>query len=319
MNESVDASLKYAWNQYRKYAGISRRLKTKIVKFRFAVLLFTIIGAIMGTLSLQYTVVNAEGLATEVFGILSALFIGIAGYFTKEVLNPELEKSWIVARSAAEAFKSEIYLFATNTPPFNLPNANHILLDNTKKIEDKISSTIIDERSEKEKEKDDKKIVNIPMSIDDYIKDRVLDQINFYSPNAVQNIRIINRWVKVKHFLGFCAVLIGVIGGFSFFNINAGWVAVIGTLTLAITAYLYAGRFNYLSITYQSAAQKLEWLLAAWKISDESEKATEDFIIACENVISIENRAWMVELSKKSKSIIPDSLKNKSSEHKSNE
>ncbi|MCK5148183.1 DUF4231 domain-containing protein [bacterium] len=315
MSELVDASLKYTWNQYKKYAGISRKIKSKIVKFRFTVLLLTIFGAIMGTLSLQYKVMYAEGSATKVFGILSALFIGLAGYFTKDVINPELEKAWIVARSAAEAFKSEIYLYATNTQPYNSTNARQLLLDKSKELEEKISPIIVDERSDKEKKKDENKIIIMPMSVDNYITERVQDQIDFYSPKAVKNIRKINKWIKCKHILSFCAVLIGVIGGFSLFNItiNAGWVAVLGTITTAITAYLYAGRFNYLSITYQSTAQKLEWLGAAWEISNKSDEAREDFIIACENVISIENRAWMVELSKKSKSIIPDSLKPKSS------
>lgn len=87
-------------------------------------------------------------------------------------------------------------------------------------------------------------------------------------------------------------------------------MAVIGTITASITAYLFAGRYSYLSLTYQKTAQRLEDNLAEWKISDKSDDAKSDFINSCENTISLENRAWMAELSKKSKSIIPDALAN---------
>jgi len=41
---------------------------------------------------------------------------------------------------------------------------------------------------------------------------------------------------------------------------------------------------------------------------DKGLKAKSDFIVSCEHTISIENRAWMTELSKKNKPIVPESL-----------
>ena len=66
-------------------------------------------------------------------------------------------------------------------------------------------------------------------------------------------------------------------------------------------AELTAWRFRVLGISYQTTADKLEQLCVVWKSKGKTDEDTlerNEFIRECEAVISIENSAWMAELTK---------------------
>jgi len=99
-------------------------------------------------------------------------------------------------------------------------------------------------------------------------------------------------------FLGVLAVILGALGATGW---TAGWIAVISTITASVAAYAYAGRYQYLIISYQATGDKLERLRALWKAKGKTDADKDErnkFIIECEEVISIENSAWMAELIK---------------------
>ena len=63
-------------------------------------------------------------------------------------------------------------------------------------------------------------------------------------------------------------------------------------------AYLFAGRHQQLVPSYQATARQLELLVERWKASGKTDKDKADrdqFIQACENVISVENSSWMAQ------------------------
>lgn len=94
------------------------------------------------------------------------------------------------------------------------------------------------------------------------------------------------------------AIAIG-LGALGLTGWTAGWIAVIATITASITAFAYAGRYQYLIISYQTTANKLERLRALWESKgkvDNDTKERNKFICECEAVISIENSAWMAEI-----------------------
>ena len=309
MNQSNNDILAYVWGSYREYAMTSRKIKATIKKIRVWVIVLTILGAISGTASMQLADGVQESLC-QILGFLSAISIGVAAYLGKEIISPEREKKWVIARSAAEALKSEAYLYATSTTPYNTPEADDTFLDRAKNIRENSENVRLVNISAEEKKK---RLIQKPLSFDKYLEKRVKEQIeDYYKPAAHDNNILQKKWNLGKHTFGIIGIALGAIGGFGYSGLTAGWVAVIGTITTAITAYLFAERYNYLSLSYQKTAQILEDHLAQWMISDKTDQDKAELIIACESTISMENRAWMVELSKKSKSIIPDSLKNKS-------
>ena len=154
-----------------------------------------------------------------------------------------------------------------------------------------------------------KYLISKAMSVEAYIEERILDQVNtYYNPSSQKNSQTINKWNRIVFIGGLAGIVLAAAGAFGFSVYTAAWVAVIGTITTSITAYLFAGRYSYLALSYQSTAMQLKDHLAEWHISDKSNKSASDLIISCERTISIENQAWMAELSKKNKAIVPESM-----------
>jgi hypothetical protein len=204
-------------------------------------LLLTAIGAILGTLSQTLADHGTKGgswsSAPAILGLVSGIIIALATFFTKEILSPERDRRWVRARSMAEALKSETYLFRAGVTPYDVPDAAEHLLDRTKDLLAKVSDV---QAATLSAEQQRERLPSSPLSVNDYITERIDDQINnFYVPRARQYEALLARTRGISLGLGAVATVLGVIGMTGW---TAGWVAVITTITTAIAAYLYAGR-----------------------------------------------------------------------------
>ena len=298
------SALAYVWGKYREFALTSRKRKEELTSWRYRVLLFGIIGAILGTLcqeSIRAGFNNIDNLSwvPSALGWLSAIAIGLATYFGKEIVNPYQEKNWIRSRSMAEALKTEIYLFLSNTTPYDTDSKPEVLIKKTEELLKQVEDLPTEVISEEQKQKD---MPTEDLTVDEYIQKRVNDQINnFYIQRSNELKQKMERNKNIGLSLGVIAVILGVLGATGW---TAGWVAVISTITASIAAYAYAGRYQYLIISYQTTADKLERLSTSWKVKGKTDADKEErnkFIIECEEVISIENSAWMAEMIKMKK------------------
>ncbi len=296
-------ALAYAWGKYREYALTSRKRKAQLSSWRYRILLFGIAGAVLGTLC-QVSIgwINNDvslKWVPLVLGWSSAIAIGLATYFGSEILNPYQEQRWIRSRSMAEALKTEIYLFLTNTPPYDADGKPEILIQMTEELLEDVGDLPTEPISDQDKQKD---LPAGDWTVGKYIHERVDDQIfNFYRPRANELKHKMERNKNTGLGLGIIAVILGAFGATGW---TAGWIAVISTITVSVAAYAYAGRYQYLIISYQATANKLERLRALWEAKGKTEANIEEcnkFIIECEEVISIENSAWMAEMVKKKK------------------
>jgi hypothetical protein len=298
---SRDSALAFAWGQYRVFAATSRALKAELSAWRLRVLILSISGAILGSLCQQSTGWGLEGgkfsLLPTLFGILSAAALALAAYFGKELLDPERERNWVRARSMAESLKAEAYLFSAKATPYNNTDAIDLLFKRTEELlesADDIQTKTISS------EKKSKGLLPADISVEQYMEIRVDEQIeDYYIPSALKNEKIIKRGRRISLGLGILAVVLGALGASGW---TAAWVAVVTTFTLAIAAYLYAGRYQYLLISYQATARRLDLLRSRWQASgmtDDNEEERNKFIRECEDAISIENNAWMAEWTKK--------------------
>jgi SMODS and SLOG-associating 2TM effector domain 1 len=301
-NDALNSALKYIWSQYRTWALTSRKYKNEVSRWRDIVLALSIGGAILGTLSQQLTVWNLGGPSSwwsRSVGFISGAALGLAAYFAKEIFSPDPEGKAVRARAAAEAFKSDAYLLAAGVPPYDTAATTEELFAKTEQVKKGVASlapvTITVE------EKIDR-MPSIPMSIDDYIKQRVDDQIGYYSRAAAANSKKVAVGRRLSFILGAVAVVLGLVS--ATYASVAGWVAVIGTITAAIAARQYSGRYQFLIVSYHAVAEKLEWLKTRWEIERKTQGGTaphHKFILACEEAISTENSAWMAEWTKKDK------------------
>lgn len=291
------SALANAWEKYRVYALTSRKRKSELYTWRFRVLILALTGAIVATLSQQthsMRLVHEWGWVPTLLGVLSAVTLGLAVFFGREIVNPDQERRWIRARSMAEALKSQVYLFLASAPPYNEATGRHKrLLAEVRELLAKVGDMSTENIS---KEQQREGLPLGPLTIEDYIRDRVDDQIDgFYRPQTMELVGKMKRNRNIGLGLGVLAIVLGALG---FTGWTAGWVATISTITASIAAYAYAGRYQYLIVSYQATANKLESLRTDWETSGKTEADAKRFILGCEEVISVENSAWMAELSK---------------------
>ncbi len=293
-----DPALSYAWGLYRSFAATARQQKSALTRWRWWMLLLTLLGAVFGTLC-QQAIDWQPAWLTQLFGGLSAVTISFAAFFGKEFLNPDIERSWVRARSVAEALKSEVYRYLAQVPPYQGDEAGKGLLDRVQLLEDDNSDLMVLPLSADEKRKH---LPQGPFSIDTYIQQRVREQVEgYYTPMAIKHLGILRKGNRSRLIFSGLAVLLGALGGLGLAWAGAisAWVAVLGVAATAVAAYLYAGRHSYLVISYQATARRLEGLLVRWQQCDQSEQARIRFIEDCEAAISVENSAWMAEWTKK--------------------
>lgn len=298
--DSLKPAAAYAWGQYRIWAATSRELRAVLSTWQFRLLGLFLVGAVLGTLSEQTAGLNLGdsnwSWLARLLGWLSAIALGLAAFFSKEILSPDRFRFWVRARSAAEALKSQVYLSLANAPPYDTGKAVNLLFKKTEELNNTVADLTAKTISGDEKREG---CPSGPLSVEEYIKLRVNDQIHgYYIPKAEEHEAIVKRGRTIGLVLGAMAVALGALGGIGFPNITAGWVPVVSTATAALTAYIYAGRHQYLIISYQTTARQLEKLLALWKTSgktDEDAVERNQFIIDCEATISVENSAWMAE------------------------
>ena len=107
--------LAHVWGLYRVYAKTSRKIKSNATRYRSLVIMFTIVAAISGVLTTQFP--DGTIFPLSVFGFLSAASFSLATFFSREIIKSAYEKKHIIARSAAEALKSQSYLYATGPHP----------------------------------------------------------------------------------------------------------------------------------------------------------------------------------------------------------
>ncbi len=299
--ESWNSALKYIWGQYRTWDLTAQDLKNGVSRWRNIVFALSIGGALLGMLAKQvdsWKIASWPAWLPPALGVLGGVALGLAGYFTKELLSPGPEAKAVRARAAAEAFKSNAYLLAIGAPPYATATSPDDLLAKSKEIRagvDDLAPLAISGAQESDG------MPSVPMSVDDYVRQRVVQQVEeFYLPKIRMNAKRLALGRHSSLILGAAAVVLGIWSAKS--ASVAGWVAVIGAITAVIAARQYAERYQFLSVSYQATADRLKWLKTKWELDPTAQtnvEAQRAFIVACEDAISTENSAWMAEWTKK--------------------
>lgn len=131
---------------------------------------------------------------------------------------------------------------------------------------------------------------------DSYVEHRLRQRVtSYYRPKAQAMHRKVRFVERTELALGcFSGVLAAASGAFAV-EVLAAWVAVVASVSIAVTAHAVAQRYAYQQLEFTRTAEELERLLERWTMAaDRSEDFTDAFVSECEGVISIQNEAWMI-------------------------
>lgn len=298
------------WEEYRKAAKRSRQLKRLVNRSRLICLALLIAGAVLGVLADQsagwHKTYGIPGWLPTAFALVSAISFAAIAFLTRHVLDSQYERQWVFARSQAEALKSEAYVYLVKAPPYDGDDRDVRLAAKTQEIlgEQELGWPV--QLNEEEKR------AGLPenwLSMNDYLKKRVTEQIEgFYEPGAVENDNLLKRLRTAGFLLGLIGAALGAVSTtLTDSKWLAAWIAVIGTMSGALVAFTFAGRYQSLVTSYGLTARRLKWLRNAWSRLPDDEKPKEagDFVRKFEDAISVENSSWVAEWTKKTEEQLP--------------
>src|SRR5277367_1438796 len=184
------------------------KLKAVIDRARWAVFIFSVLGAFLATLASQASPpVSGTAISADPrtwLAVAGAASLAIATFFTQRLLGQERVMGWVRSRAIAEALKREAYRFTTRTVPYDEPTADVLLDAERKKIEedgdDLIEKLVTDASSGS--------VPRVMLTLQQYTERRVDGQIAYYRKSA-KRYREIAIWLRRAEFvLALAATLI---------------------------------------------------------------------------------------------------------------
>lgn len=291
---TVMPGLNAAWTAYRTWAATARHHKAEIDFWNRWGLRLAVAGAVLAALGEQLAPLAPPGgplaYVLRAPGVLGAAVIALAAHFSAQGFAAHRDRLWIRCRAAAESIKSAIYLYRAAVSPFDTPAR-------TAEIRTRVENLLKELGDVEARQPDpDEKVPPLgPLTVADYVGERVTDQIRWYRKRAAEFQAESDRYRIITRVLGALSALVGLASAVS---VVAGWVAVIATMTASITAYVKSERYQVLIGMYQSTATRLELLKDEWADSGktDADKADRDaFIRRCEETMAIENSAWVAQ------------------------
>jgi len=281
----------------------ANKLKASTDRARWAVFVFSVLGALLATLASQ--VGPPSGAMTSntyaadprtCLAIAGVLSLATATFFTQRLLGQEHITGWVRARAIAEALKREAYKFAARAAPYDQANAESLLNAELKKIEDDGDDLI----GALETNPGAGSVPRAMLTFEKYDEQRVDGQIRFYKKRAGA-YRTAATWLRRSEFgLALAATLITAIASVTGKSTHisgvpfdiAALTAVLTTVAGAVLAHVEASRFDFLVTTYLATARRLD------DRKEGSREALSTFVNDCENIIATENMSWIAKWSK---------------------
>ncbi|WP_432826810.1 DUF4231 domain-containing protein [Dactylosporangium sp. CA-092794] len=285
--EQQDNPLMTLWERQSVWSQAANQVKHGINRARFWALLLAITGAVLSTAAAQFGPFNAT--VGWVLGLLSAIVLALAPAAGRGA-TATATRDWTRLRSVSEAYKTEVYTFLAGVAPYRGEDRQSVLLHRCQKVADEASDLLrytggITGR---------RRQLPAVHDVASFIELRVNAQIaGYYRPKAAEYRRRLSRLRVIEVGLAAAAALLAAVTGFFPAAHLGAWVAVVTTLGVAVATHVAAQRYEYQQVEFTRTADQLEDLRSRYAIG---EFDPDTFVAAAEQVISIQNDAWMVKL-----------------------
>lgn len=301
MNDEVIAKI---WRRRIEWSRAADKLKAGVVYGRFAALVLNVVGAVAATLSATLPSDMSQTRAN--CALLSAIALAVATYVKAHMVSVDAIRTWTRARSVSEGLKTEVYMFCARARPYDgndpvtvLNERTHAVQKPAEDLEQHLSNVTVT-------------ISNPPtmMNEDEYIEKRVKQQINdFYLSKPRLYAKRLTTFRRAELAIGLIGTVLSATVAFLSQNESArtatpsglaAWVAVVTTISAALSAHVAADRYDFLVMSYNGTARRLEELIDQWHAPPMNKPPSWSiFVKSCEDAISVENESWLAKWMKK--------------------
>jgi SMODS and SLOG-associating 2TM effector domain 1/SMODS and SLOG-associating 2TM effector domain 3 len=285
----MDEMFQLLWQKYRTWADTSARLKKTDSAWKRNVAILTLGGTTLSALG-----PFAPGIVGRAMPLLGAAALALATYIGKGLLDSKNEERWTRARAAAEAFKSEAHIYVVQVPPYDGPDRATRL---KARIQDLNQVAKDQQPDEIPADRATKGMPSKPWTIDEYLTNRVQDQIDWYRAKAREGTAAMKKGRAISLTLGGIAVLLSTISGATAqgATLIAAILGIITTAAGSIGAYVQAGHFAANALKYRETADALATLKAEFK-SALTVQSQGELVANAEAIMRAENAGWLAEV-----------------------
>ena len=333
-----DTKVTLLWKRHRRWSQAATKEKNATSFWRGVFFCLTTGGAFSSTLAAQLQTEDSR-----IAGLAGAVCLGLAPFVSINFLAPEKINKWMRCLATSESMKSEFYKFRASAGPYSIvsPKGASAPLSDDEKIENLLKEFItIGESVEDIKylfaiEDADDELMPLELNRNDYIKQRLEGQYEFFREGAKQEARKGKLLMISQYSLTAIATFIGCLasttGGISFTLSTGGdsdaistggvsdiiytspefqnnlasmlpnnlgvWVPVLTTAGAALAAQDANQQPYQLASLYSSTARKLEDLVLELDEGDTYGTIEwSEFVEECEDIIEEATNQWMMTI-----------------------
>ena len=202
-------------------------------------------------------------------------------------------EAWTRARSVSEAYKAEIYTYLAGVSPYRDTDKVSRFSNNLKAIAAKAKDVKHDHVTAAAPDN-----IRPVTDVKTYTQARVDQQIEkYYEPNAQKNSNRARQFRNLEFALAIIAAVVSaVVVAMTELQPLAATVPVLTTIAAVVTAEMAFRRYDALAMEYDQTADQLKMLKVDHSVNaaaGDPQAVDDEFVHACELVISIQNEAWM--------------------------
>jgi hypothetical protein len=270
------------WGRQSVWSQTANLLKARIDRLRSIMLALAVSSAVLTTLA---QVTSLDTTMGRVLALAAGVAVGLVP-LVRLRLGREAVSQWTRARAVSEQLKAETYRFLSGVAPFRGSDRLRVLAERTRRVQnaaaDLLEHTAGVEPAPRE--------VPAVHDADSYVTGRLRPQITWYRSRADSLSHRLAWARRAELALGVLGVLLAASAAAFKRDAAAAWVAVVTTVTAAVSSHVAASRWEYQLVEYLRTAAELEELLESWLGAEDHDDAAADALVEhCEHVVSIQN------------------------------
>lgn len=233
---------------------------------------------------------SASLAASVVLAAVAALALAASGLLASRA-TAEQARRWTRARSVSEALKTEVFLSLCQAGRYESDDRERLLEAEVRRLEHDAGDL---QRYSEGFAPAERALPDVH-DMDSYLEVRVRrSQLHGYYEPGARTLR--RRLAMMKTSQVVLALVAAVLAALASVSPSVGaWAAVVTTASGAVAAYIAAERYEFLWIEYSRTASELRRLLERRTAPDGRPLSGSELAVVCEDVISVQNQAWMAK------------------------
>lgn len=284
----VIPAVQWAWQRQSVWSQTADKLKAGPQRLWGLRLGLTVAAAAMALAGSQLKAVSLP--PSIALAVVAALALAAAGLLRGRQ-NVEQVRRWTRARSVSEAIKTEVFTFLTRSGTYSTPDRERRLEAEVQRLQREAGD--LHRYTEGLQAKD--RPLPAVHDVDSYLEVRVRQsQLDgYYEPKA----RLLRERLRVMKAVEVTLALVAAgLAAVAAISPSVGaWAAVVTTAGVAVATYVASERYEFLWIEYSRTASELCRLVDRRTAADGRPLSDSELVSECEQVISVQNQAWMAK------------------------